>query len=392
MNKIVSPELIDDNAKNQFERCFIEGATGILTADAHKGYRHPIGGVMGYRDKFSLSGVGYDIGCGNNAIKTSIKFSDVDKDFIKNLKQWIQENISFGVGKSSNVKIEHQILEDIQHHESQEIRSLSELARNQLGTVGSGNHYVDLMYDQDGFVWVTNHFGSRGLGHKLTTGFISLYSSGEWSDKASEGDMDQPPILLDVNSEIGQNYYEAVKIGGRYAQAGRDWVAESIVSHLGQRPVEYIRNHHNFCWEEEIDGNKFYVVRKGATPIKEGQDIYIGGSMATPSYVVTGNSNCANYLYSAPHGAGRVMGRAQAKGKIKDGIVIREPMVNEDEQRSLLQKVGVHVYGGDLDEMPACYKDIEKVIGSQDCYSIKYKLIPFMVFMADKRSFDPYKD
>ena len=114
--------------------------------------------------------------------------------------------------------------------------------------------------------------------------------------------------------------------------------------------------------------------------------------MATPSFIVTGKSNCDEYLFSSPHGAGRVMGRMEAKGKIKDGVVIKEPRVNEAEQRSLLQSKGVHVYGGDLDEMPACYKDIEAVIGSQDCYDIKYTLFPFMVFMADKRSFDPYKD
>lgn len=393
MKKIMAPNLIDKNAIEQFERCFVDDSViGILTADAHKGYRHPIGGVVGYTDKISLSGVGYDIGCGNNAVKTSIKFKDVDKDFVKGLKSFVKKTISFGVGRANNVKVESEVLEKIRKSPIKYLNSMSELAKNQLGTVGSGNHYVDIMYDQEGYVWITNHFGSRGFGHKTTTGFISLFNTGEWSDHASEGDMDMPPLLFDANTELGQSYYEAVMLAGEYAQSGRDWVISQILSYLGQTPVEYIRNHHNFCWKEEINGEKYYVVRKGATPVRNGQDIYIGGSMATPSFVVTGKSNANDYLYSAPHGAGRVMSRMEAKGKVKDGVVLREPKINEEEQRNLLQEKGVHVYGSDLDEMPACYKDIEQVIGSQDCYDMKYTLFPFMVFMADKRSFDPYKD
>lgn len=393
MKKIVSPEIIDKNAVEQFERCFIDDSVvGILTADAHKGYRHPIGGVVGYKDKISLSGVGYDIGCGNNAVKTSIKFSDANKEFIKGLKKFVQDNISFGVGRENIQTLEHPVLDKIHGHSIKYLKSMFDLAHKQLGTVGSGNHYVDVMHDQDGYIWITNHFGSRGFGHKTTTGFISLYATGEWSGTASEGDMDLPPILFDADSELGRDYFESIKMAGEYAQAGRDWVIEQILNFLQVKPVEYIRNHHNFCWQEDFNGENYYVVRKGATPVRSGDDIYIGGSMATPSFIVTGKENTAEYLNSAPHGAGRVMGRGQAKGRIKDGIVIREPLVNENEQRALLQERGVHLYGGDLDEMPVCYKDIEKVINSQDCYSIKYKLTPFMVFMADKRSFDPYKD
>src|SRR5262249_10852366 len=143
----------------------------VLCADHHVGYSQPIGGAIAYSHHISPSGVGFDIGCGNLASKTSLRAADVD---VPRVMDEIASQISFGVGRTNPEPVDDPVIERIAHAPFKPQRALWQMARNQLGTVGSGNHYVDLFVDEAGYLWVGVHFGSRGFGHKTATGFLAL--------------------------------------------------------------------------------------------------------------------------------------------------------------------------------------------------------------------------
>ena len=197
MLTIFGRELIDDNSVAQIERCYGEGDIAVLTADAHYGYGHPIGGAVAYRNKISLSGVGFDIACGNKAVRTDAKAADVD---VPRMMDEIFRRISFGVGRNNNEPVEHPVIDKIRNAENGGQKTLWQMAENQLGTVGSGNHFVDLLRDDEGYLWIGVHFGSRGFGHRTTTGFVAMSKGLKFTDKATEGGMDSPPILFDADS------------------------------------------------------------------------------------------------------------------------------------------------------------------------------------------------
>lgn len=236
----------EESAVQQIQRCIAgeEGARGVLCADNHKGYSQPIGGAVAYRNHISPSGVGYDIACGNKAVKTNLKAADVP---IKPMMDRIFEEIEFGVGRSNPESNDHPVFDAIAKADFAPQRTLLDLARNQLGTVGSGNHYVDLFEDEKGWLWVGVHFGSRGFGHRTATGFLSIAQGGSFTEHAKEGEMDSPPVLLSLDSQAGQDYIVAMHLAGEYAYAGRDWVADKVLRILGARAVEQVHNHHNFC-------------------------------------------------------------------------------------------------------------------------------------------------
>ena len=169
--KIFGREIIDEKSIAQIERCTSENDIGVLTADAHYGYGHPIGGAVAYKNKISLSGVGFDIACGNKAVRTDIKADEIQ---LPKIMDEIYNQISFGIGRKNNQPVDHEVLDKIASAEFKPQRKLISLAKEQLGTVGSGNHFVDLFKDDDGFLWIGVHFGSRGFGHRTTMGFIAL--------------------------------------------------------------------------------------------------------------------------------------------------------------------------------------------------------------------------
>src|SRR6266576_1276963 len=178
----------------QIETCVATGEyRDILCEDGNKGYAQPIGGVVAYKDKISLSGFGFDIACGNLAILTDAKRSDVGPR-IKSIMDDVVRDISFGIGRKAKNRVDHELFED-EAWKILPIGRLREMARDQLGTVGGGNHYVDIFADEEDRIWVGVHFGSRGLGHKTATHFL----------KAAGGKdgMDVPPTVVPVNSEIG---------------------------------------------------------------------------------------------------------------------------------------------------------------------------------------------
>lgn len=169
----------------------------------------------------------------------------------------IFRRISFGMGRPNNEKIDHPFFEELNKSSFKPQIKLMQLAENQLGTVGGGNHFVDLFEDEEGYLWIGVHFGSRGFGHKTATGFIAMSQGKEWGDKAQEGSMDKPPVLLDVDSELGRDYIQAMTMAGQYAYAGRDAVVNKVLEILDNPEVtEEIHNHHNFAWQEEHFGFK----------------------------------------------------------------------------------------------------------------------------------------
>ena len=395
--KIFGEHLIDPKTIEQIKRCVTsEQDRAVLTADAHYGYGHPIGGVVAYKNKISLSGVGFDIACGNKAAKTNIMAADVD---VEKIMDQIFKDISFGVGRNNPTPIDHPVFDSIAKAEFKLQRAMIQLAMNQLGTVGAGNHYVDLFEGEDGFLWIGVHFGSRGFGHKTTTGFIALSQGKDFKDRAHEGGMDKPPILFDADSELGKDYLVAMQLAGEYAYAGRDVVVQQVLDILGAKSTFEVHNNHNFLWEESHFGEKYYVVRKGATPAFPGQQGFIGASMAGHSVIVEGldSAESREGLYSTVHGAGRQMSRTQAAGKrrYKKGRVeqMTAGLVDFKKVKKGLKARGIILRGGAADEAPECYKSLPSVLNCHEgTVKVLHQLRPVGVAMAAADMVDPYKD
>jgi len=382
----------DDNTLQQMTTCMATGsaAAGVLCADGHLGYAHPIGGVVGYTDHISISGVGFDIACGNMAIRLDTRMADIG-DRTQVILQDISKVVSFGVGRSNEERVEHELF-DSDLWNAAEVPELKAMAHNQLGTVGSGNHYVDLFEDEDGFVWIGVHFGSRGLGHKITTKYLAAAG-------AKDG-MLVPPALLERDSDLARGYLAGVELGGLYAYAGREWVVERVRQIVGGTETFRVHNHHNFAWHETHNGVDMWVVRKGATPAFPGQYGFVGGSMGDDAVILRGvdNAEAKAAMYSTVHGAGRVMSRTDARGRFvknpETGKKERQPgRVRHDEWQKWITDKGVTLIGADLDEAPQAYRRLPDVLAAHaNTVEIMHTLRPFGVIMAGSNEFDPYKD
>lgn len=381
----------DEGTIKQMQFCIdVSGGYAVLCADGHKGYSLPIGGVMAMRNLVSPSMVGFDIGCGNLAIKTDANHLNIQTN-IKKIMDDVIKNISFGVGRVNNTKINHPLFES-ELWKEKPFSDWKKMAEEQLGTVGSGNHYVDIFIDEDNFVWVGVHFGSRGLGHKTATYFLK--------QAGGKDGMDVAPTLVKDSDYLGQAYLAGMTLAGQYANAGREYVANYVVKNiLGANVLDKVYNHHNYAWQEEHFGEKFWVVRKGATPAFPGQRGFIGGSMGDNAVIVEGIDSelSKQALYSTVHGAGRIMSRNQAKGKfIKDaeGKKIRQQgLVRYDEMQKWIREKGVELRGGDLDEAPQAYRRLTEVLKAHEgTIKILHVLRPIGVAMAGKDIIDPFKD
>ena len=374
----------------QIETCVAAGGErGVLCADGDKGYAQPIGGVIAYKDKISLSGVGFDIACGNLAIRTDATRPQLELS-IETIMDDVVRDISFGIGHKSKTRVEHELFDD-RAWELQPMRVLKPVAADQLGTVGGGNHYVDLFADEEDRIWVGVHFGSRGLGHKTATHFL----------KAAGGKdgMDVPPTVVEEKSAIGHDYIAGMHLAGRYAYAGREAVARHVVRGiLGARIIEEVHNHHNFAWREKHNGEEYWVVRKGATPAFPGQKGFVGGSMGDNAVIIEGIDSpiSREALFSTIHGAGRIMSRTAAKGRfVKVGRkrIRQEGLVRHDEMMKWIADKGVVLRGGDLDEAPQAYRRLPDVLAAHaGTIRILHTLRPLGVAMAGRDTVDPYKD
>jgi tRNA-splicing ligase RtcB len=381
----------DPGAVSQIKTCAQTADKVALMADHHKGYAVPIGGVVAYKDAISPSGVGFDIACGNKAVRVEGVESSQLRARIREIMDQVWSEISFGIGRKNNERVDHPLFERGAHPgwQTEAAKPLKEMAHSQLGTVGSGNHYVDIFSDEHDRVWVGVHFGSRGLGHRTATWFLKAAG-------AQDG-MDVPPCVLDANSDLGQQYLLAMDLAGKYAYAGRDWVCSKVARILNGTIVEEVHNHHNFAWRETHDGEDYWVVRKGATPAFPGQRGFVGGTMGETSVILEGieNKNARHSLYSTVHGAGRVMGRLEAKGKVdrKTGEVKRAGKVTQDMMDGWVKRAGVELRGAGLDESPDCYKRLGDVLNEHgDSIRIMHTLTPIGVAMAGANEHDPFKD
>ena len=396
---------VDARALSQIENCMRDDrvVAGALMADHHLGYSMPIGGVVAYRGAISPSGVGFDIACGNKAVLTDIVPGFGFKYDLARTMRDVQKRIAFGIGRKNADPIDHELFDDPLWIEiAKLIPGLQEKARAQLGTVGSGNHYVDLLTDEQGRLWVANHFGSRGFGHTIATAFLNLAAGREATERAKD---EETPAVLDLGTPTGDFYLEAMKLAGRYAYAGRDYVIDQVLRILGTHAEEEIHNHHNFAWEE--DG--LIVVRKGATPLTSAP-AFIGGSMGDVSVIVRGTGEDIGALSSAPHGAGRVMSRTQAAGKwmkqrvtrtAPDGTTYEKKIrvrnkataaIDWDAVRADLTERGIVVLGAGADEAPGVYKGLDAVLAHHPNIEVLHRLAPLGVVMAGEDEFDPYKD
>src|SRR4051794_8949076 len=284
----------DEKTISQFNHVREHAVDAALMADGHVGYVMPIGGVAAYRDQVSVVGVGFDIACGNAAIRTDLTLSSLGADparvhrTLSQLADEIARTVSFGVGRTNradDAPVDHPLFEDAawdaapaKHRQALKVK-----ARQQLGTVGSGNHYVDVFADETGTLWVGVHFGSRGFGHTIASGFLALGQGKAWGDRAPEHE-----VLLDLAQPVGHDYWHLMNLAGMYAYAGREWVARKVVEILGGDEVELVHNHHNFAWKEVHGGEEVVVIRKGATPAFPGQKGFIGGSMGDDAVIVRG--------------------------------------------------------------------------------------------------------
>jgi tRNA-splicing ligase RtcB len=349
-------------------------------------------------------GVGFDVACGNAAIRTDLHVHALGGAHRRGqIADAIFESVSFGIGRknrSGDAPVDHLLFGDdawlavpVSHR-----HELKEKARSQLGTVGAGNHYVDVFADENDTVWVGVHFGSRGFGHTVASNFIALSQGLSWGTRAKEVE-----VLLPVEQPLGHDYWQLMTLAGRYAYAGREWVVRKVVDLLGGAEMELVHNHHNFCWVEKVEGpdgpERMNVIRKGATPAFPGQMGFVGGSMGDDAVILRGSmapearEAQERALFSTVHGAGRVLSRTAAKGKIRKGKVLRAPEVDAEEMRRWLDRKGVVLRGADLDEAPQAYRRLDDVLAAQGAtVEVLHRLRPLIVCMASGDTYDPYMD
>lgn len=424
----------EDKTIQQLKNCLVESAVGgALMADNHYGYSQPVGGVVAYKDHISVSGVGYDIACGNKAVKTNINIDDIGHEFSEGIVgHWMDEiwdRLSFGMGRKSLLRLDHPVLDQIAAANFEGQRDMAKLAAEQLGTIGGGNHYVDLFLDEEGWVWIGVHFGSRGFGHKTATGFIAVSQGKKFGDKVSQQGMESAPDLLRIDTDAGQSYIEAMGLAGAYAYAGRDVVCDTVLDVLKAEATFEVHNHHNFAWRETHGGEDVWVIRKGATPAFKGQLGFVGGSMGDISVILEGthDPDDSDNFCSTVHGAGRVMSRTKAAGKLKKRwtcktrecdwfqgkdehkpdvcpkcensklqkrwVKVLQGEIDYDEVQEKIRNKGIELRGGGADEAPAVYKRLPEVLQAHyGQINVLHTLTPIGVAMAGSDEFDPYKD
>ncbi len=363
-----------------------------MMPDAHVGYGLPIGGVLGTRGCIIPYAVGVDIACRMRLSVFDLPADTLDDETGRDrLRDALERQTRFGIGAAFGSPREHEVLDD-DWTVSPVTKRFFDKARSQLGTSGSGNHFVEfgiltiddehvqvrlclapdaLPLEPGTYLALMSHSGSRGVGARVCQHYSRLA-------------MERHPELrgplrhlawLDLHSHEGQEYWQAMQLMGRYASANHAVIHESIARHLGVQPIATVENHHNFAWIEthDIGGepHKLIVHRKGATPAARGIPGVIPGSMASPAFVVVGLGNTAS-LASAAHGAGRIMSRSQARRSFRIADIRRR-----------LARCGVEVLSAGSDEVPQVYKDIHKVMERQrDLVASIARFDPRIVKMA----------
>ena len=367
---------IDENTFEQMKMaCRVPSAIrGALMPDAHLGYGLPIGGVLATSGTVIPYAVGVDIAC-----RMRLSIVDLPVSKFKNtysMKQALMERTKFGVGSEHQKPLDHPVL-DKDWNLTKVTKANKDKARKQLGTSGSGNHFVEfgeLIVNEsiDGlepgrYVALLSHSGSRGAGAAVCNTYSEVAQSRLPSYYRELGKLG----WLDLASEDGQAYWWAMNLMGEYAAANHECLHKEVCDFLGTEVLKVVENHHNFAWKETHNEQELIVHRKGATPAGLGELGVIPGSMATPAFLVRGKGNAAS-LNSASHGAGRCMSRRKAMEQFNFKAI----------QGNLLKK-GVEILSAGADEVPYVYKDIHKVMASQkDLVDVLAEFHPRVVRMS----------
>ncbi len=330
---------------------------GALMPDAHTGYGLPIGGVLATKDAVIPYAVGMDIACRMKMTVLDLPVNAISGQ-VDRLKKALETETQFGVGATFRKRREHEVMDEDWSF-SPIVNQHKDKAWSQLGTSGSGNHFVefgtltleqgDLGLEAGIYLALLSHSGSRGIGNEIATYFSKL---------AVQKHPELPKELthlawLDLDSSEGQEYWQAMELMGRYAAANHKLIHHYIAKHLGAKVLLDIENHHNFAWKEKYDGQEVIVHRKGATPADKGTLGIIPGSMGTSGYIVKGKGKLES-LNSASHGAGRRMSRKKAKETF-----------TWSEVKKYLKEKEILVLSAGIDEVPMAYKDIEEVMAAQ---------------------------
>lgn len=377
--------LIGQQAIDQMENAMRLPVTagGALMPDAHVGYGIPIGGVVALENAVAPYMVGVDIACRMmmtiypKPMRTAFETVNI-KDSVRRA---MKEETRFGIGAAFGKyeRRQHEVMDDPDWNATKQLRRLKDKGHAQLGTSGTGNHFVDagiLDVPEDGaaelgiepgeYLAIMSHSGSRGVGANICTYYSKLARQ---ITKVPE--KFRHLAWLSLDTEEGQEYWISMNLAGKYASANHHAIHKAIAKRIGERPIAQVENHHNFAWREEWNGKEVYVHRKGATPAHEGVLGIVPGSMGHASYIVRGKGNTES-INSASHGAGRVMSRRQAKDTIP-----------KKERDTWLAECGVELMGGGMDESPQVYKDIDEVLSVQtDLVEKIARFTPRIVLMA----------
>ena len=360
--KTYGGKFIETLAKQQMDLAMKLPVTlsGALMPDAHAGYGLPIGGVLATDNAVIPYAVGVDIGC-----RMSLTVFDAKVDYLKRyshrVKEALKDYTHFGMEGGLPFRQEHEVIDREEFSRIPLLKDLHGKAIRQLGSSGGGNHFVEfgelvlqennvLGLPEGHYTALLSHSGSRGLGAA-----IAMYYSQIARERCKLPREAQHFAWLDLDTEEGQEYWLSMNLAGDYARACHEQIHKNLAKALGLAPVANVNNHHNFAWKEEIAPGRMAIVhRKGATPAQAGQPGLIPGSMATPGYLVIGKGE-QTALCSASHGAGRAMSRQKAKNSFTHSAM-----------KKFLSEQGVTLLGGSIEEMPLAYKDIERVMRTQD--------------------------
>lgn len=370
---------IDEQSHNQMKNaCELPCArAAALMPDAHVGYGLPIGGVLGTENAVIPYAVGVDIACRMKLSVLDMPVESLSKRF-ERYRDSLERGTRFGVGVAHETPQTHAVM-DQDWSVTRVTRVNKDKAWKQLGTSGSGNHFVEfgvftleandeqLGIEAGAYVALLSHSGSRGTGAAVCSTFSQIAQQRMPRKYQRFARL----AWLDMDSEAGQEYWAAMNLMGDYAAANHAVIHRRVTKLLGARVLSGVENHHNFAWKEQHGDRELYVHRKGATPAGKGVLGVIPGSMNDPAFVVRGLGN-AESLMSASHGAGRVMSRRAAKSKFNFGAV----------RGDLLAK-GVHILSAGADEVPGVYKDIVEVMHHQrDLVQVVARFDPKIVKMC----------
>ena len=371
-------EQIEESAMHQMYQAakLPVSIAGALMPDAHAGYGLPIGGVLATENAVIPYGVGVDIGC-----RMCLSIFDIDPKELVQREQYFTRELNeatvFGSGREFEHPTPHAVIDRKEFDEIDLLKRLQGKAAKQLGSSGSGNHFVEfgtveisekddkLGLEPGNYLGLLSHSGSRGLGANIANHYTKIARE----KRKLPGDAVNLAWLT-LDEQEGIEYWMAMNLAGDYASACHHVIHEKIAAQLGREPLKMVENHHNFAWKEIHEGRELIVHRKGATPAGKNVLGMIPGSMTAPGFIVKGKGQIAS-LSSASHGAGRRMSRTNAIKSITHQLL-----------RETLEKHGVKLIGGGLDEAPQAYKDIEEVMKSQQSLiEIVGKFIPKIVKM-----------